>query len=292
MTRPNDGMRRPRRLLALLLIALSLVGVLQHPAAGYGLLSEALATSAAQSLGSSAPNASFEPFLDIVPSSDGTELFIQVSGVGQLGGILFANLDTGPTGHKGGYTMTYSDTSQTHITTVPGFAPNVGVSGSLSITTTHGLSTGIVGFQREYITEPNEMFVSVDGRVQFSLVNPNTLPVGTYVVIVPSFAPPGPAPEGYRVVGQSYSVRASGALSTADKPMLVQWFYDPAELSGAAPETLAIFTWDAHQGRWDNLDGELSVDRSYLSASTMRFTTYALMAPITDRSLYLPLVQR
>ena len=290
----KERIRLPHYRLALLLIAIViLIGTA-------GLVPEGARTTRAATFAPVGPRndrtvpvvASLNPFVDIVPSTDGTELYIHANGLGQLNDTLFANLSNVPTGHKGGYTMVYSDTLQGYAANIAGFTPSIGGSGTLSITTTQGLSTGSVDFQREYITEPHQTLGSADGRVLLNLVNAGTLPVGVYVVLVASYAPPGAAPAGYRLASQAYSIRASGALAATDKPMAMQWYYDPLALDGASPETLKLFAWDAYQQRWIVIGGQLSFDQSYLSAAVTEFTAYALMTPVTQHAVYLPLVVR
>jgi hypothetical protein len=46
-------------------------------------------------------------------------------------------------------------------------------------------------------------------------------------------------------VGSAYSVRASGAVLVADRPMSLRLYYNEITLAGADPHTLAIFAWDA-----------------------------------------------
>ena len=225
-----------------------------------------------------ASTSTFAPFLDIVPSQDGTELFISAGGVGKLGGTVFANIGIGPGHDKGGWTMTYSNTVQVYVATAAGFAPRVSASGPINITTTLGLDTGTVDFQRAYVPASTTQAIgSIDGNLQLMLVSTDTFPSETYIAVVPSYALPGPLPLGHRLVGSAYSVRASGALPAADKPMSLHLRYEDATLTGADPHTLAIFAWDAYHKRWDDLGGRLSYDEQYLSVATDRFTTYALV---------------
>jgi hypothetical protein len=246
-------------------------------------------TASDQSQTRAAQNGGFTPFLDIVPSQDGTELFISAGGVGELGGTVFANIGIGPGHDKGGYTMTYSGTIQSYITTAPGFTPEVDTYGPLSITTTLGLNTGEVEFNRAYVpASTTETINSIDGSLQLALVSTDTFPSEAYVVVVPSYAPPGPPPLGHRLVGCAYSVRASGARLVADRPMDLRLFYNETTLAGADRHTLAIFVWDVFNKHWDNLGGRLSYDqidstRNYLSVVTPHFGTYALMATPTWR---------
>lgn len=221
----------------------------------------------------------FAPFLNILPSQDGAELFISAGGVGELDGAVLANIDLGPGADKGGWTMTYSDTVRAYVTTATGFTPETSLSGAISITTTHGLDTGVVDFNRAYVPALTPQTINtIDGKLSLSLVLSDTLPSSTYIVAAPSYAPPGSPPAGHRIVGSTYSVRAAGALVVTNRPMSLRLYYDDTTLIGADPHTLAVFAWDAFHMRWDNVGGRLFCEQGYLSVPTSRFTTYALMA--------------
>jgi len=226
-----------------------------------------------------APTAAFAPFLDIIPSQDGTALFISAGRTGELPGTVFANIGIGPGHDKDSYTMVYSGTAQAYVTTATGFTPGMDDYAPMNITTTSGLDTGMVEFSRDYVqaATPRSIFAR-DGNLKLRLVSTDTITFDTYVAVVPSYAPPGPAPLGHRFVGSTYSVRAAGALVTTDKPMSLRLAYNATTLAGADPHTLAIFAWDAFNKRWDDLGGRLFYDQQYLSVATSRFTTYALMS--------------
>jgi hypothetical protein len=228
--------------------------------------------------------AALAPFLDVVPSQDGTELFISAGGVGKLGGTVYANIGIGSGCDKGSYTMIFSDTIGTYVATATGLTPNRNASAPLSITTTLGLDSGAVDFNRAYVpASTSRDIVSEDRNLQLKLVSTDTFPSEAYVVVVPSYAPPGPLPLGHRLLGSAYSVRASGAMLIADRPMSLRLYYSETTLAGADPHTLAIFAWDAYHERWDNLGGTLFSTQQYVSVATRRFTTYALMATLTWR---------
>lgn len=227
-----------------------------------------------------ATTAAFAPFLNIVPSQDGVELFISAAGVGELGGTVFANIDIGSGGEKGSWTMPYSGTIQAHaVTTVGlGLSTNQDEQGTISITTTLGLDTGTTDFNRAYVPAESTLPISsIDGNLQLTPVSTDTFPTEVYVAVVPTFGLPGPPPMGHRLVGSAYSVRASGAILVADRPMSLRLAYNDITLAGADPHTLAVFAWDAFNKRWDNLGGTLFSTQQYLSVATSRFTTYALM---------------
>ena len=238
-----------------------------------------------------AQSGSFAPFLHIVPSQDGREIYVKASGGGELGGTLFANVGIGPGHDQGSYTMTFSDTNETYIATAPGFTAEMDDYAPLSITTTLGLDTGSVEFNRDYVEASTPRTItSRDGNMELELVNTDTITFDTYVAVVPSYGLPGPLPKGHRPVGSIYSVRAAGALSETDRPMSLRLYYNDTILAGADPHTLAIFAWDAHYERWENLEGTLhTTPQQYLSVATSRFTTYALVATTTWRDEFFDL---
>jgi hypothetical protein len=227
---------------------------------------------------------SYAPFLHIVPDADGYGISVSAGGVGELGGTAFVNIGIGPGHNKGSYTMTYSDTVQSYISTVRGFTDKMDDYGPINITTTLGLDSGAVDFYRAYVPASTTRDInSRDGNLQLTSVSTDTFPSEAYVVVVPSYAPPGPLPLGHRLVGSVYSVRASGAVLVADRPMSLRLCYSETTLAGADPHTLAIFAWDAYHERWDTLGGTLFSTQQYVSVATRRFTTYALMATPTWR---------
>jgi hypothetical protein len=227
------------------------------------------------------------PFLNVVPSTDGTSLFISASGTGQLGGTVSANVSIGG-GSRKGHTMTYSDTIQGYVTTqidpVIGLTPNQNESGDMSITTTLGLASELVQFNRAYIPASTTQDInSIDGNLQLAVVNTDTIDFDTYVVVVPSYGPPGPPPQGHRFVGSVYSARAAGTRLTSDKPMILELAYSNLTLAEADPHTLAIFFWDAFNEQWIDRGGTLFPAQKFVSIATSDFATYALMATPTWR---------
>lgn len=271
-----------RRVAVILLTSLLLMATVWYSTAKPESTPVGTNTSLAQNLatsGSPTVHSAFAPFLDIVPSQDGTDLFISAGGVGELDGTVFANIGIGPGADKGSWMMTPSEADQAYVATATGFTPNTDISGQINITTTLNQATEDVDYTRAHVLPPTPEDIFVE-ELRLSLVNTNTIATEAYIAVVRSYGPPGPAPAGHGFVGGTYSVRASGALTVTDKPMNLRLYYDSNTLTGADPHTLAIFSWDAHNERWDELGGWLFQDMpggDYLSVTTHRFTTYALM---------------
>lgn len=224
------------------------------------------------------------PFIDLIPSQNGHTLYIHARNMGAMEGPLFANVGIGPGHDKHSYTMTYSETTQIYVTMAAGFTPEIGQSGSLNLTTTHGLESDDVTFDRFYVPPSTAKTLNTtDSYLTLSIVTTDTLPAETYIAVTPSAAPPGAASLGHRLVSSAYSVRASGALVTTDAPMNLRLHYAAALLDGADPFTLDLFGWDPAQRAWYALEGRLFTRDSYLSAPISRFTTYTLLATPTWR---------
>lgn len=219
------------------------------------------------------------PFLHIVPSEDGAELYVTAGGVGQLGGEVAVNLGVGQGCHKGSWTMVYSDTNQTYAAIVPGLNPSVSAYAPLHITTTLGLGSDLVEFYRAPVPAATTLAIqSRDGHLELRLISTDTIPSDTYVVVVPSYAPPGPVPPGHQLVGNPYSVRAAGALITTTKQMGLSFYYGDLRPTDIDPHMLATFAWYSYYNRWQDLGGVPNPDFNYHSVATNYFTTYALMA--------------
>ncbi|MCB8950358.1 MAG: hypothetical protein H6653_20305 [Ardenticatenaceae bacterium] len=228
-------------------------------------------------------SAPFAPFLNIVPDPDGTQLYIEAGGVGELGGTLFVNIDEGPSHDKISYAMTYSDTVQAYVTTATGLTPATDSSHTLSITSTLGLNSGEVVFYRAFVPQAttSRTIHSDDGLLALSILNSGTFTTDAYLVVVPSFAPPGNLPLDHSFVGAAYSVRASGAVVESERPFTLQLSYTNSQLAGTDPHTLAIFAWDGARQQWGNLGGTLFDNQQFFSRNTSRFTSYALIATPT-----------
>ena len=221
----------------------------------------------------------FAPFLNILPSEDGDSLFISAANP-EITGAVYADVGVGGGNHKGG-AMVYSNTVQSYLVTVDlsGAAAGSNLEDTIRLTTTTGLDTGTVFYNRAYVPASSLQTInSVDLSLQLNLLTSQTITANTYIVVTPSFGPPGPLPPGRRLAGQIYSVRASGALPASGAPMNLRLYFDETSLAGADPHTLAIFAWDASNHRWDNLGGARFLTQGFVSVATSRFTAYALMA--------------
>ena len=218
--------------------------------------------------------AACEPFVDVVPSQDGTALFISVDGLESCGTIC-VNTDEEP--------GIWPDHGQRCCTTLPcvitlvGLTPRTDVTVSFGITSTLGLEMQADSVRAYVPASTARTMRSLDGNVQLTLVSTDTIPFDTYVAATTNHRPPGPAPLGHRFAGSTYSVRAAGALLVTGEPMSLRLYYDEIDLAGADPHSLATFAWDAYHEQWDDLGGRLFHDRQYLAVATSRFTTYGLM---------------
>jgi hypothetical protein len=214
------------------------------------------------------------PSVDVVPSQDGTALFIGVGGFESCGTIC---VNTNEMPDLWPVRDQRCCATASCVITVSGLTPGTTEYGRINITSTLGLDM-VVDFVRAYVpASAIQTIDSLDGNLQLTLVSTDTIAADTYVAVISGHIPPGLAPLGHRLVGNTYSVRAAGALLVADRPMSLRFCYDEAALAGADPHNLAIFAWDAFHRRWDDWGGRLFYDQRCLAVATSRFTTYALM---------------
>lgn len=230
------------------------------------------------------------PALDIIPSDDGLSVFVVARVAGDTGGGVYTTMRIGPTGHKGSYAMPRLPAVDTYAVNVPGFAASQHLTGTIAISTSVGLGSGELEFERGYVPADTPAVVVRAGSLELTLANANSLGGAAYLVAAPSFAPPGPPPAGRRIVGRAYGLRASGALVQSEKPMNMRIYYTPAELAGADPQSLAIYAWDQAAQSWQPLGGAV-FPQGYVAVAVDRLTSYALMAEAPEAT-YLPLIVR
>lgn len=262
-------LRVVRTLGALLAIFTLLVGVGQqpHPARG-------AAKAPAVAMGATT-------FVNVIPSSDGTALFVEAGDASVIAtDTLFTSISIGPGGNKRSYAMDLSKTLGFHYATVAGFSPGVNYEGVLAITSTLGLNTGDLSYRRAFIPQGEGIQLrSDDGAFEVEIVNPETLSSDNYLAITPSNAPPGAPLPDHRIIGNVYSARISEPQPVVGRAYyFVRFFYDPQQLPGVDLRSLGVFAWNSSTRSWRLVESVLLDTIGYLSAADQRFTTYALMA--------------
>ncbi|MEZ4867532.1 MAG: hypothetical protein R3C14_39765 [Caldilineaceae bacterium] len=214
--------------------------------------------------------------MDIIPSLDGAELLVRLVGEGQIGDTTFAEVLVGGTGHMLSWTDTLSDNVVTAV--VPGVTPGVSIAGDVEITTTANPLIQRVTFYRAYVPIPNDQTIRLpEHDLEIDLVSTDTLTTATYILIMPSFGPPGALPADHCLLSATYNVRAAGGLPTANRPMNLRLYYDANSLGDLSLHNLSILAWNESIQRWEDLGGQLGINGSYLALATPTFTTYALM---------------
>lgn len=220
--------------------------------------------------------------LAIVPSSDGHTVRIEATHEDIPGTILTAE-QVGPGHVKHSYTLTYSPTVESYVATAIGFSPESNESATIMIDSDAERIADVELYRAHVplLKEGESYTIHYDGTFALQIER-NTLPSESYVVIVPSPAPPGPPPAGHAIIGSTYSVRASGEIIQVPIGMTLH-FTPPAGLLNDNPiETLGVFIWHPSQRKWQPLDaGILSREPLHIGAGTNLFTTFALMSTTT-----------
>ena len=224
-----------------------------------------------------------------IPGSDGTSLYVAAGRLGQLTVDVYAHVSG--TSYERSHTMAYSPTSGEYSHTFEGILNARQVdSGTITITSTTFPVMGTSPYIRHYVPGASfEVIHSKDEKVSLH-INTGSLPTDTYVLIMSTNVPPGDPPSGHRLIGQPYSIRASGALTQSLTPMLLQMDYDPGWLGDVDPHTLSVFYWHEDENpalrQWQNLESEPFGDEPSHVISVQRFGTYALMTSTTWRDTF------
>lgn len=230
-------------------------------------------------------------FINAVPSSDGTEVAVFASGIGQSNTPII--LTVGPPGGTGGGhrrsgAMTLSGT--TYIANAIGFAPGTDVEDTMNITTTvdnQVMGTGDINFERAFVqTSQPEMIPIDDGLFSVEMPNTGTFPSDAYVMVMSTNMPPGPLPIGYRFASNSYNVAASGSLSESEKIMTFKLRFEEPLPENSDPHTLALLRWDQLNKKWDVLGGDLFDVDNEMVLITQRFGIHTLATTPTWRDSF------
>jgi len=218
-----------------------------------------------------------------VPGSDGTSLFVSTGQTVNVATSAEAEVNVGGARHHRG--MTYSTEESAYEVLISGvFTPGpstaegtIGLSADLSDGDT--VQTPPVPFCRFFVpTTSADPVVSVDRNLEI-ILGDHSLPADAYALVMSTNVIPGQVPLGYQLVGQPYSVRASGATVTSTKPMLLKLFYTDTTLGQVDSHTLSILQWHPVFREWVDLGGSLDdMIENSVSTTTDRFTVYALMS--------------
>ncbi len=230
----------------------------------------------------------FAPFLNVIPFHDGTGLIIYAHNP-EVGGTVTADVSIGGGSHRG-WTMTYSDTIQAYEPAEPvvGFTPNQDEFGDMFITASGlGQSTEMIDFKRAFVkTSSQTETIHVDDFT-LKILNSDTFTDDIYILTMSSTnIPPGALPIGYSFAGNTYNVKASGAVAQSDKIMTLELAYQQSLPNNSDPHTLAVLGWDASNEKWDVLGGELFVNDTLVILITQRFRIYALATTPTWRDSF------
>ncbi|MEM7533436.1 MAG: dockerin type I repeat-containing protein [Chloroflexota bacterium] len=224
------------------------------------------------------------PFLYVIPSHDGTTLYIQTERMAEVAGdlVLETSLANGGPHTPGSWTGTYSDTIQAYVIPIPGFSPELDINGTINLTSTTGINTGHESIHRSVIdvSEEGRVINSENGHFELVLNASETLPFDAYVATHThqSGAVPESLPDDVELIGYVYSVIVSGSSLTSAKPMTLRLYYTTETLAGHDSETLSIMKWDSQNNVWKEMDSQLWPTEQYVSTTTDAFTGYALVA--------------
>lgn len=218
---------------------------------------------------------------------DGSSILGKAGRVGNLAQI-GASLWIGPTAHEpshssfdppiNGFDFIFEGVTEPYAN-----SPMV----TFEVTTTTSASNTIVlgrtDFEQHYVAgNQSTTIASLDNAVRLFVPAGALLP-DSYLVMNDTVQPPGDPPAGYRQLGQSFSIRASGAVSQSLAPMILEMDFDPGMLVGRNRYTVSIFRWDEVQNQWQDIESEPDGALPTQSKPIRRFGIYVLMAGTTWR---------
>ena len=232
------------------------------------------------------------PYLILIPTAAGDELFLEVhdvpSGTPDLQALVIpgqgAGLPQSPilanTGGQGIYTN------------------KVAFSGT-------GLGTGrirIFGLPSPIDSDYNLQTVSEltgttlyseDGNFEMLIPEEGAWVANAHSTVIPTGNVPGTLPPGKTVAGSAYQVRISGAQTTLRKQGLVRLHYHPNVMGEFSD--IGIFYWNANQKVWEQIPEATfnAVDQAW-SAPASRLGIYVLMGVFVPKAYqhYLPLIAK
>lgn len=214
-----------------------------------------------------------------IPVEGGRDLTVAAGRLGELTMPVFAHI--GGTSEERSHTLSYSPSNGEYSYTFGGVMAAAQIeSGFIQITTTVTPTLGYATFIRHYVPGSSAVDLpSQDGVVNLH-ISAHGVPTDTYLVIMSTQIPPGDPPAGHRLVGQPYSIRASGSFPQSLKPMVLRIGYEASWLNGVDPHSVGLFSWNPGQGAWLDLSGNPSsaAGQRTLSAAVQTYTTYALMS--------------
>jgi hypothetical protein len=233
------------------------------------------------------------PYVSLVPGSDGRTLYPSVQGV-EEGGVLYALVAPPGSAAPQRTQLAYSPAAGAYTGTVSFSAVGLG---------TGGLYVRGLGLQGELVIVDSDFSLlevdvnragdlySADGNLQVHL-EPGSFTGGmVYAVLMPTGAVPQPLPAGRVALGSAYAIRFSGDWVRLARPGLLRLFYHPG-LAGD-PAGLGIYRWDPTARAWEVLGGELEANQRSVAVPFDRAGIYALLAAeVAPRRAYLPMIAR
>lgn len=218
-----------------------------------------------------------DAFTTLVPSTDGSDLYVKITNINGLQDELFVNLAIGPSSRQPSYT-TYASTFDPNIygyvTTATGFTPSSDVEGNLYLTTTQTINTSQINYNRFY-AEIGKFgkFETQDAGLQLNIVYSNTFTIDTYIAVALNNNLPGTLPAGYTQRQVAYTLAASGSVITTSAVLQLGIVYDKELLTN---NDFVILAWQPLTKSWQPLETSINTRDQIANTNINQFTTYVL----------------
>lgn len=230
--------------------------------------------------------ATTQPFWRVVPSANGSDLYIEVANTPYLTEVLTIHLvgefDNGPSNYEKSYAPVYSDTGQIYLATASGLTPQVGFEGTIELSTTADIPLTAVSINRRFVPANATSWQLLSKDAQFRLQNHAGAPFATdaYLALAENVYPPAETDLTASIISKFYTVHPSGLLTETERPFVVDLQYDAEALGSATPFQLDILAWDEVNQQWVAQNGRLlpngTLNQYSLVTTSRRFTTFAL----------------
>ena len=217
------------------------------------------------------------PYLNLVPTSDGDSLILEVHGAPRSSIPLSAIVipDEGA-GSPQSTSLAHSSSHGVYTGGVSFVGVGLG-SGEVRVSGTPGGQWVSINANYNLLwvgnNQSNEL-ASEDGNLQL-YVDPGSLPsANAYATVLPTGYVPAPLPDGKHVLASAYNVRFSGSMTGFKKPALLKLIYHP-DVVGPA-EDLTIYFWNAAEKRWQVMGGEANMVENGLTVPITQLGVYVL----------------
>ncbi len=229
------------------------------------------------------------PLITIIPRTDGTTIDYFMENTGELSNTVYANIQGAQSPPLNAKTMSYNGSQAQYFVDFTGYSTGTLTGLTFQMTTTVGSSFIEVGtgHNRAHTDDAQDTLnlTSTDGNMVLNAPG-QSFASSIYVVANATNALPGSPAAGKVIIGESYSIQASGGLSGSQKAMALTLNYQTGSLGDVDENTIQPYYWDAFSTQWQPLVSyTLNITNNQVSSSVDLFGIYILMGDLPGPSV-------